>query len=1055
MIIRNKFNGYVGGNNRLYPGGGGGQSQPTNTTQTTTTIPEYARPYVERMLGKAEAFSETPYQTYGGQRTAEFAPMQQQAFQSAANLGPAQQLGIGTQMAGLAGLRGLNTSYTPTSFQNQYQAPRQFTPSTFGGTSVNAPNLQQFQMGPAERVSGAAYSAPEMQAAQTGFNPYLQQFQMGPAERVGIGSFRQPGTAEEYMSPYQQAVTDIEKREATRQSNMLGQQLQGQAVQQGAFGGSRSALVEAERQRNLGQQLGDIQTRGSQSAFQQAREQFNAENLQAGLQAQLANQQAGLTTGQQNLASLLGVQQLGTQTGLQTSLANLSSAQQANVQNQAAQLQTQGLNADQAMRAALANQQAGLTTGQQNLAALLGVQQFGAGQDLQSQLANQQYGLEAQRLGEQSRQYGYGQDMSAAQLAAQYGTDAQRMSEQSRQFGSDLGLRGYGLAGQMAGTLGQLGQTQFGQQQGAIQAQAAAGAQQQAQEQQRLTQAYQDFLTQRGYPQQQLSFMSDILRGVPLGQQTQVQYQAPPPMASQLAQLGLGAYGVSQMMKKDGGIIKMAEGGITDAAPQGSVPNTMPIDKLRSVLGDMSEEQLDQVAQGAGDATTLALVQEQKSLNARMRNANILAESIPETTIKDEMVASDMPVESGIAAAPLPAAMFADTAVGETPEETPAMRGGGIVAFAKGKEVKETKAAPTPADTFSADIAAARAMDPSKAFVTEGERTQNIQTGLDQLEKYMGKDRSVELAEKIAKSSELGPEAESRAKMATAFEMMAAFGEPTPFATAFGKAGAVAGRNIKEFEKLKRESEREANKLRLDTARYERAEKRGNFGEANKIADRIEDRKFRLYGLESAQKQAITTLSGKQAEMAQAKDLATEGFKIQREQIAATRAGQFNLDRELLGAEMQKGVEDYRAKYGKDPAGSDLANIRAQAANKAAEMRRYNPYGAPNVDIRLQSEITDAQKADEIIKNLRLKLMGADDKDIPAIEAQIQARADEIARVVQSRVQRPGVPTTTTQPPPATSGTAPQPGQIFTDAKGNRAKYIGGDPKDPKSYQAI
>jgi hypothetical protein len=68
MIIRNKFNGYVGGTNRLYPGGGGG-GQPTNTTQTTTTIPEYARPYVERMLGKAEAFSESPYQAYGGQRT--------------------------------------------------------------------------------------------------------------------------------------------------------------------------------------------------------------------------------------------------------------------------------------------------------------------------------------------------------------------------------------------------------------------------------------------------------------------------------------------------------------------------------------------------------------------------------------------------------------------------------------------------------------------------------------------------------------------------------------------------------------------------------------------------------------------------------------------------------------------------------------------------------------------------------------------------------------------------------------------------------------------------
>jgi hypothetical protein len=775
MIIRNKFNGYVNGNNRLYPGGGGQSSQPQSTTQTTTTIPEYARPYVERMLGKAEAFSESPYQAYGGERVAGFTPLQEQSFQGAANLGPAKQLGTGTQLAGIAGLGGLGAG-------------------------------QQY--------------------AQQATNPYAMQ---------------------SYMSPYIENAMAPQLREAARSSAIMGQQNQAQAVQQGAFGGSRSAIVEAERQRNLAQQQGDIYGRGMQTAFEQAR--------------------------------------------------------------------------------------------------------------------------------------------------------------QAQQFGADLGLRGYGMAGQMAGTLGQLGQTQFGQQQGAIQAQAAAGAQQQAMEQQKMSQAYQDFLSQRGYPQQQLSFMSDILRGVPLGQQTQVQYQAPPPMSSQLAQLGLGAYGVSQLMKKEGGIIKMAEGGIAGAAPQGSVPNTMPIDKLRSVLGDMSEEQLDQVAQGAGDATTLALVQEQKNLNARIRNAGILAESTPQTTIKEEMLAADNTADSGIAAAPMPAAMFADTAVGEAPEEAPAMRGGGIVAFAKGREVK---AAPAPAD----DVSAFRAIDPSKAVMTEEERLGAEEKGLAKLEKFLGPDRSVELAEKVAKASELGPEAESRAKMAAAFEMMAAFGEPTPFATAFGKAGAIAGRNIKEYEKLKRESEKEANKLRLDTARYERAEKMQRYGEANKIADRIEDRRTKLFTLDADIKKTLADVQVKREATASSERVGMAG-------VAATRAGQFNLDREFLSAETQRGIEDYRARNnGKDPVGQELANIRSEAATKVAEMKRYNPYGASNVDIRLQSEITEAQRYDEGIKNLRAKYLMADDKDKPAIQAEIQARLDEVARTVQSRVQRPGVPTTTTQPPP-------------------------------------
>ena len=376
MIIRNKFNGYSGDGRRLYPGGGG--SGPSQQTVTQTTIPEYAKPYVERMLGKAEAFTESPYQTYGGQRVAEFSPLQQQAQQAAANLGPTQQLGTATQMAGLAGLRAGDTRYSPTGFTAQ---------------NVTAPQLQQYQM-------------------------------QGP-QQVGTGRFTDPNVMQGYMSPYQQAVTDIEKREATRASDILKQQQQAQAVQQGAFGGGRQAIIEAERQRNLSQQM-------------------------------------GFGTGQANLQALLGVQGLGAQTGMQ------------------------------------------------------------------AQLANQQAGMEAQRLG-----------------------------EQSRQFGADVGLRGIQQQLAAAGQLGQLGQTQFAQQQAAMQAQSQAGAQQQSRDQMMLDQAYQDFLSQRGHTQQQLSFMSDILRGGPLSQTTYQQYQAPPSIASQLGGLGLAGYGAYKMFgAKEGGAIE-------------------------------------------------------------------------------------------------------------------------------------------------------------------------------------------------------------------------------------------------------------------------------------------------------------------------------------------------------------------------------------------------------------------------------------------------------------------------------------------------------------------
>lgn len=112
----------------------------------------------------------------------------------------------------------------------------------------------------------------------------------------------------------------------------------------------------------------------------------------------------------------------------------------------------------------------------------------------------------------------------------------------SMQYGSQAGLQGYNQAIQGAGTLGQLGQTQYGQQMGINQAQQQVGAQQQALNQQGLSNQYQDFLNQQNYPYKQLGFMSDLVRGMPLTQQSSSVYQAPPSNASQTIGL-LGGIG--------------------------------------------------------------------------------------------------------------------------------------------------------------------------------------------------------------------------------------------------------------------------------------------------------------------------------------------------------------------------------------------------------------------------------------------------------------------------------------------------------------------------------
>lgn len=536
-------------------------------------------PYAERLLGATEGsifdyvrdasgnvvMDDTgmpqikgfkPYMQYQGERVAQFSPLQQQAFSQAQQMRAAPQLENATALAGQAGLKALGYSYTPGTFTNQFVRPQQFQPSSFTAPGVGTADLKQYQLGAAERVMPMAVQSPQIQAAQAQYAPELRAYQMGPAERVLTQSFVRPGSAEAYMSPYIQNVVDIEKREAARQSAIAAQQEAAQFARAGAFGGARQAIVQAERARNLGTQMGDIQARGLQAAYQQAQQQFNAEQA-ARLQANLANQQAGVQVGQQNLASALGTQQLGVQTGLQTALANLNTAQQAAVMNAANQLQASGMTAQQALQAALANQQAGLTTGQQNLAAQLGVQQLGSQQNLQAQLANQQAMLQAQQLAEQSKQYGYGQQLQAAGLGAQYGQAAQQLNEQSAQFGAGLGLQGLQTALQSAQQLGGLGQTQFGQNAAINQLLGQYGGMQQQQTQNILSNQYQDFLNAQNYPFKQLGFMSDILRGAPLTQTGTSVYGQAPSAVSQIAGLGTAALGASKLFgMKDGGKVE-------------------------------------------------------------------------------------------------------------------------------------------------------------------------------------------------------------------------------------------------------------------------------------------------------------------------------------------------------------------------------------------------------------------------------------------------------------------------------------------------------------------
>ena len=169
---------------------------------------------------------------------------------------------------------------------------------------------------------GSALSQAPYQAYQgeriAQFTPLQQRaFQgaatMGPSAATGEAVTRALGTsydpyatgqfrtqASQYMDPYIQNVLDIQQREAQRQADIAGTQRGAQAVQSGAFGGSRQAIMDAEAARNLALQKGDIQARGLQDAFSRGQTQFNTEQ-----QLREQSRQYGAGLGLQGLQTAL------------------------------------------------------------------------------------------------------------------------------------------------------------------------------------------------------------------------------------------------------------------------------------------------------------------------------------------------------------------------------------------------------------------------------------------------------------------------------------------------------------------------------------------------------------------------------------------------------------------------------------------------------------------------------------------------------------------------------------------------------------------------------
>jgi hypothetical protein len=236
-------------------GKGSSSRAPTRTTSVTTNLPEYAEPFYRRLMERTEAESNRPYEPFGGQRFATFTPEQEESFAAATQIG------------------------------------RDGIPDAARAGTLRAADVAGYQQGyDAGQVRrdldiGAQYDPQQVRAdiARSEYTP-------GAFETT---QFIDPNVAAQYMNPFVENVIQAQRRrEQQRFDETVPQGLRAQAVQRGAFGGSRGALQEQLAQERLNERLLDQDASLRSQAFQQAQTAFMTDAQRAQRAQQLADASA-------------------------------------------------------------------------------------------------------------------------------------------------------------------------------------------------------------------------------------------------------------------------------------------------------------------------------------------------------------------------------------------------------------------------------------------------------------------------------------------------------------------------------------------------------------------------------------------------------------------------------------------------------------------------------------------------------------------------------------------------------------------------------------------
>ena len=224
---------------------------PTTTTvKQISDLPEYFRPYVEELFSTAQDVYERPYVPYGSEA------VQDAEGKWSVQALPGEDAGkrladvTAEQKAAFSGLQDLFTTVDAETGVRSFRDP------TAAGHEEAA------------RLRGRG---------ARGFDELGQvDPETGEVIKTAGDVFQ-----ETYMSPYKQAVTDIQTREAQKLQEQQRQKRQGAARMANALGGGRYGVETALAGGIDAQLLDDIRKKGLQEAYTQGLSTFEADRIAA------------------------------------------------------------------------------------------------------------------------------------------------------------------------------------------------------------------------------------------------------------------------------------------------------------------------------------------------------------------------------------------------------------------------------------------------------------------------------------------------------------------------------------------------------------------------------------------------------------------------------------------------------------------------------------------------------------------------------------------------------------------------------------------------------